>query len=411
MSISIVIPHRGRDAVLLETLRSLENQSFDAFDVIVVVDLPLGEEFGAVVNKVPTSINLPIDIISGGGHGPATARNSGAEHSKSDYILFMGSDCIAHKDLVGQHYLNHLYGADIVQGYTAWHPDVISPVTDFIDGTGLQASWSNLQRGDGSWVREISPAFCLTTNYSINKRAFMNERFDERFTGAAWEDVELGHRLANYSDALSTLFVPEAYNYHYHRYSFDSWLNRCRMEGYHRLTICKIHPEMSWEMVNPYDLRIANDLNVAEVLQWAHELDNVTLSSDNTNEEITKQLRGIKYQRYFEACKLLSMVGVLERIKDEHSAMQALLHVHRPQTVIQIVSGVAALENGFKGFAAHCAQWFTSERPDDWSAWSFLGEIEFEFGNIEEALLAFRKSMAINPNAKWPVNRLEELRQ
>lgn len=404
--IEVVIPHRGRDHLLLETLKSLEHQSFADFGVTVVVDLPLGDEFSAVTSLIPTSLNLPIDIISGGGNGPATARNRGAEHANADIVLFIGSDCIAHKDLVGWHYLNHSYGADIVQGYTDWHPDVKSPLTDIVDETGLQASWSNLQ-DNGVWKREISPAFCLTTNYSINKQLFMNNRFDEDFSGAAWEDVELGHTLAKQSDAIRALFVPEAFNMHYHRYTFDSFLDRCEMEGYHRLTICKKHPEMAWNMTNPFELRTAKDINAGEIRRWAHELDSVDLR--DTEKEAVRQLKNIKYQRYYEACKVFSLKGVLRRIHDEHPAMQALLHMHRNESVIQIISGVNALDNGQLGYAAHTAQWLTTERSDDWAAWSYLGEIELEMGNKTEALTAFRRAASINPSEKWPKKRLMEI--
>ena len=406
--ISVIIPHRGRDSLLLETLRSLERQSFESFDVVIVVDLPEGDNFDNVVRKIPTSFNIPIEIISGGGKGPATARNLGAEYARSDILLFIGSDCIAHKDLVGTHYMHHVYGADVIQGYTGWHPDVVSPVTDFIDNTGLQAAWANLKHGNGKWKREISPAFCMTTNYSIDKRIFLNEKFDESFSGAAWEDVEFGYRLEKYANAMHVLFVPEAFNLHYHRYTLNSFLERCRMEGYHRLTICKLHAEMSWDMCNPYTLRTAKDLNKAEVIKWAHELDSVDFR--NMEDESVRNLRGIKYQRYYDACKLFSMKGVLQRIPDELPAMQALLHVHKAESVIQIVSGVAALEKGFLGYAAHTAQWLVAERPDDWSAYSYLGEVELGCKNKEEALMAFRKSLEINPTATWPKKRLEEMR-
>lgn len=407
--ISVIIPHRGRDMLLLETLKSLEAQTFDDFDVIVVVDLPLGDEFESVVNKIPVSINLPVDIISSGGLGPATARNNGAKYSTADILLFIGSDCIAHEDLVGQHYLNHVYGADITQGYTEWHRDVVSPVTRFIDGTGLQAAWANLKNGDGSWKRDISPAFCLTTNYGINRQLFLNEQFDKAFSGAAWEDVEFGYRLSKYADAINVKFIPEALNWHYHRYTIDDFFQRCRMEGYHRLTICKKHPEMAWGMVNPNQLRVAKEANDGELISWAHELDSVNLTEQDKEE--VRTLMSMKYQRYYEACTLFSLKGVIDRIQDEHPAMQALLHMHRQESVLQITSGMYALEMGNIAYAAHTAQWLIAERSDDWAAYSYLGEIELEMGNKEEALLAFRKSLSINPKAEWPKKRLEEIRQ
>jgi hypothetical protein len=311
--------------------------------------------------------------------------------------------------MVGWHYMTHMYGAKVVQGYTEWHRDIVSRATVLIDGSGMQAAWSNLKDGNGNWIREISPAFCLTTNYSINRQLFLNERFDETFSGAAWEDVEFGYRLSKYSDYISTIFEPQAINYHYHRYSIDSFLDRCEMEGYHRLTISKKHPEMAWNLVNPNELRVVEDINKDEMRKWVHEFEGMSLG-DEENEQV-KQLVAMRFQRFYEACKVFSLKGVLRRIEDEHPAMQALKHVHLNQTVIEIISGIRALEHGNIGYALHTAQWFVAERNDDWSAYAYLGEMELAAGNHAEAFRAFDRSASINPGEEWPNRRLKELSQ
>ena len=405
--ISVVIPTYGKIDLLKQVLRTLENQSYTDFECIIFDD---GNDPRIQDLIIPSEFNIALEIIrSDENVGPAQGRNRLAEYARSDVLLFLGADCLAHKDLVGWHAISHQYGADIVQGYTPWHPDVISVATDFIDSSGLQSAWGNLQNDDGTWLRKISPAFCLTTNYSINKQLFLNEMFNESFSGAAWEDVEFGYRLSKYGDVINTIVEPRAINYHYHRYSIDSFFRRCRMEGYHRLTLCKIHPEMAWGMVNPYELRIADKINDAEIISMAHEMDSIDLS--DTNNELIPKLKEIKYQRIQEACKVFSLKGVIDRIADEHPAMQALMHVHQPQSVIAIISGVEAINNGHLGYAMHTAQWFITERPDDWSAHSYLGEVELEAGNFDEAFIAFSKSLAINPGNKWATDRLEGLRE
>jgi hypothetical protein len=50
-----------------------------------------------------------------------------------------------------------------------------------------------------------------------------------------------------------------------------------------------------------------------------------------------------------------------------------------------------------------------TDRPDDWSAHAFAGEVELEIGNTEEAIMAFRRSLDINGAEEWPKNRLKEL--
>jgi glycosyltransferase involved in cell wall biosynthesis len=413
MRISVVIPHLGRDHLLADVLEQLNNQSFDDFDVILVFDEEGPRQDRAWYHKIQAdllntidSANYQIEVAFSGGRGPATARNIGAKLSESAIILFIGSDCYPHRDLVAQHYYWHMNGADIVQGYTPWHQDVITPFYDFLDDSGLQANWETLKNEDGSWKHKINPAFCLTTNYSINRQLFLNGPFDERFTGAAWEDISLGYRLSKYGNAINTIFNPEAINYHYHRYDLKSFLKRSNMEGYHRLTIAKIHPEMAWQMMNPYELRIAEKANVDELVVWAQELDTVDLS--DMDKEATKTIKDIKYRRYYEACHVMSLKGVLQRIEDEHPAMQALKHVHKQEQVIQIVSGVAALDSGHLGYAKHTAEWFMAERSDDWSSYAYAGEVELAIGNKQRAIELFQKSVMINDDP-WPRGRLNEL--
>ena len=406
MKISIVIPHLGRDHLLADVLDRLNNQSFDDFEIIVVLDMTIDAAGSLAELILIEHPNQNITVAYSGGKGPATARNIGARKSKSDIVLFLGSDCYPHRDLVAQHYYWHMNGADIVQGITPWHSDVVVPFYDFLDESGLQANWNAMQNEDGSWQHQINPAFCLTTNYSINRQLFLNEQFDERFSGAAWEDVELGYRLSKYGNAINAVFNPRAINHHYHRYDFKSFLQRCRMEGYHRITLCKIHPEMAWGMFNPFELRVAVKQDDNELIEWATELDTVDLIKMDRDD--VKNLKQIKYQRYYEACKMFSLKGVLDRLEDEHPAMQAIQHVHKQEQVIEIVSGVAALENENYGYSVHTYQWFMTERPDDWSAYSYAGEIELAMGNKQNAIELFKKSFMINDD-RWPRDRLGEL--
>jgi glycosyltransferase involved in cell wall biosynthesis len=384
---------------------------FEDFEVIVILDEPEPDE--GIWHREHESlyqnldnINLPVDVLFSGGGGPNSARNRGTEHAKGDIILILGSDCIPDPNLVAEHYYSHIFeNADVVQGMTPFYPDVITDFYDFLDTSGLQAAWSNLKDENGNFRRVISPAFCLTTNYSIKRQLLLNEPFDERFTGPAWDDIDEGYRLSKYNEALKTVFNYNAINYHYHRYGLDSFVQRSRMEGYHRLTICKIHPEMGWNMVNPFDLRVANDIDEVEMLSWAKELDNITSIG---NEDI-KDFKERRYQRYAEVCKVYSLKGVLDRIKDEHPAMQALLHVHDNSTVIQILSGVNALDSGHLGYCQHAREWSLAERPENWALHSFGAEIDLECGNTEEAIAGFRKSLEISPSAEWPKKRLKEV--
>lgn len=398
--ISYIIPHFGRDDVLMWHLSELNNQVFKEFEVIVVVDAD--EDYDLNINY--NILNYPARIIYSGRNGPATARNIGAENALSDVLLFVGSDCIPDSKLILYHYGNHMLSqVSIVQGYTPWHSDVVTEFYDFLDASGLQAAWVNLRDGD-KWRDRVSASFCLTTNYSIKKKLFLNEGgFDESFSGAAWEDVELGYRLNRKN--ISAIFSPRAINYHYHRYDLDSFAARSRMEGYHRLTLSKLHPEMSWNLTNSFELRTAKEIDEYAILKWAKELELATYQDNDSD----IQLKNIYFSRMLECCKTWSMHGILDRIRDEHPAMQALIHIHKPEQSIQIISGAMAMDSGRYGYASHCAQWFVTDVPDNWAAWSFWGETELARGNVYDGLELFKQSLSINPGAAWPKNRIKEL--
>jgi len=399
--VSYVIPHLGRNYLLYEHLNELNNQSFIGFEVIIVIDADVSYPFALATEHY----NYPVSVLFSGGSGPATARNIGAEAAANDIILFTGSDCIPHKDLIARHYYYHAFTqAKIVQGYSPFHADVVTEFYEFLEASGLQAAWSNLKNADGSWKAEISSTFCLTTNYSVSKQLFQNVGgFNETFKAAAWEDIQLGYKMSRRSELA--VFAPDAINYHYHRYDLDSFTKRSRMEGYNRLTLCKLHPEMAWNMVNPFELRAAKEIDEYEILRWAKELELATYKDT----DVDKQLKHIYFSRIAECCKIWSMKGVLDRIADEHPAMQALIHVHKAEQAIQIISGTAAIDDKRYGYASHCAQWFITEAPDNWAAYSFCGEVELARGNKSDAVEAFRQSIAINPGAVWPKTRIKEL--
>jgi glycosyltransferase involved in cell wall biosynthesis len=396
--ISYVIPHLGRDEVLLWHLKELNNQSFRDFEIIVVIDTTR-EKSGSLAEEILIkNPGMNILVTHSGGTGPGPARNKGAMIAQSDIILIIGSDCIPHRDLVARHYWNHVSIKDlqICQGFTPWHPDVITDFYGFIDTGGLQAAWNNLKNEDGSWKRDISASFCLTTNYSIKRQLLLNEMFDDSFTGPAWDDVEFAYRVAKRSPRA--IFDPLAINYHYHRYDLESFARRSMMEGYHRLTICKLHPEMAWNMLSPKELERAEDVDEFDLLSWARELDNV---SGKGNEEEARGLIEKRFSRYMDCCRIVSLKGILKRIQDEHPAMQAIKYAHQPQAAIAVVSGVRSLDDEKYAFANHCAQWLLNDYSESAFAWYFLMEVEKVSGNNDIAEFARKRALSLDPKLRW----------
>ena len=86
--ISIVIPLYNKKGLITRTLRSVINQTFQDFEIVIVDD---GSTDGSV--DVVKEINdSRIRIISQENQGVSVARNTGIQEAKSDYVALLDAD-------------------------------------------------------------------------------------------------------------------------------------------------------------------------------------------------------------------------------------------------------------------------------------------------------------------------------
>jgi GT2 family glycosyltransferase len=390
--ISYIIPTRGGDTTLLWHLGELNKQTFNDFEVIVVFD----EEHSKKDIDV-SKYRYPLKIAFVGSHrGPASARNIGVEMSKSNIVMFVGHDCIPDRNLITHHYLSHKSSYPrIVQGYTPWHDAVKTSITDFIDTSGLQANWSALMNEDKKWYNEVSAGFFLTTNVSIDKVLFeFIGGFDERFSGAAWEDVELGYRLHLFG--ARSRVNPYAINYHHHRYDILSFLQRCFMEGEHRMTMCKMHPEMSWNLLEIDNIKQFKNIGKLEIINKALRARFV--------DDITS-----RYETYALLCKGMTSKGIQKNIESNGGVLNTLHYVNISTEAIQVTAAQNAIDSGHYSYATHCGEWMIADNQDKWYPYAFAGEVLFASGDNEMAERYFIKASSLSPDGDWVDKRIKEL--
>ena len=97
---SIIIPTYNRSSVLTNAIKSVLQQRFTDFEIIVVDD-------GSVDGTKEVVASLPDDCIRyfyQNNQGVCLARNTGAQNAKGDYLIFLDSD-----DFVEQHWLEDFY--------------------------------------------------------------------------------------------------------------------------------------------------------------------------------------------------------------------------------------------------------------------------------------------------------------
>ena len=86
--ISVIIPLYNKEAIIERTVKSVLNQSFTSFELIIVND-------GSTDKSLEIVKNIQDDrlvIVNQTNSGPSKARNTGAKAAKADWIIFLDAD-------------------------------------------------------------------------------------------------------------------------------------------------------------------------------------------------------------------------------------------------------------------------------------------------------------------------------
>ena len=90
MKISVVIPTFNRASFLTKAIQSIQNQTLRADEIIVVDD-------GSTDNTKEILLDMDITYIHQENKGVSSARNSGVEKARNEWIAFLDSDDIWHE--------------------------------------------------------------------------------------------------------------------------------------------------------------------------------------------------------------------------------------------------------------------------------------------------------------------------
>lgn len=208
--ISVVIPTMNRAAVLLDTLRDLQDQTFRNYEVIVVdqSDEPNPEAEALLAGfDVPTRYFYTTDF-----RGLPEARNFGWRQAVHDIVVYTDDDIRCGPEFLQAHFDAHVKtgAAMVAGGITEAKGD-----RDQRGGTGSFNWWTATPRGN---FHKKEEGWCMSgkgCNFSVHKRALTQVGgFDQNLTvGAAlYEETELGLRL--HAAGFRSWFAPEAHLTH-----------------------------------------------------------------------------------------------------------------------------------------------------------------------------------------------------
>lgn len=91
MRFSVIIPLFNKGPYVKRALKSVINQTYTDFEVIVIDDGSTDDSFNATKELLVTS-NIEYQLIHQKNSGVSTARNNGVDASQGDYICFLDAD-------------------------------------------------------------------------------------------------------------------------------------------------------------------------------------------------------------------------------------------------------------------------------------------------------------------------------
>lgn len=229
---SVIVPVYNRVDEVRDLMRSLSEQTFTDFEVIIVEDgstQPCREAVEEFAGKVDTQYyHKPNE-------GRSIARNYGIERARGQYLVFFDSDCV------------------IPSGYfQALSTRLKHEYTDCFGGPdAAHESFSTLQK-----AINFSMTSLLTTGGirggKINLEKFVPRSFNMGYSRSVWEavggfremfseDIDMSTRIRR--EGFSIQLINEAYVYHKRRTSLKKFCRQVYVFGMSRVTLKLLYPD------------------------------------------------------------------------------------------------------------------------------------------------------------------------
>ena len=210
-------------------------------ELIVVVD---GSTDGTSEALGAIACPFPVRVVEQPNSGAAAARNRGAALAQGEILLFLDDDMICDTDILRQHAVSHVQGADAVLGDIPLDP--ASPPGFLSRGVGRWAAMRSRELAAG---KPLELGDLLTGQLSVKRAVFEHlGGFDCRFTeGGTFgnEDLDFGIRLL--ADHV-VRFNPQAISRQRYVVGPSQHLRQWREAGEADVALARKHPERAREV-------------------------------------------------------------------------------------------------------------------------------------------------------------------
>ena len=233
--LTIIIPTYNRASILVRTLKAINEQKYNLKNIeVIVVDDCSKDNPKKDISKVRLKYNLRFYRMKKNA-GQGMVRNFAIDKARGKYLFFIGDDTIPDKMFLNEHMKIHKKNRGLaVLGKVLWAKEVRNEFMNFIEG--IQFHYDNIK--DKNNVK----MHFYTSNISLEKKWFDNEKYSNNFNNYGLEDLELGYRLEN--KGLRVIYNPLAKVYHVHSYNFEQFCERMRKVGRSAVIFIQIHPEL-----------------------------------------------------------------------------------------------------------------------------------------------------------------------
>lgn len=237
--ISVVVPTYNRPQRLRYCLDALLNLDYprDRFEIVVVDD---GSTVALEPIVRPFYEVLPISLLRQDNGGPASARNTGAQHARGTFMAFTDDDCLPAPDWLSQLTAQLMAQPQALVGGLA-----VNALPKNLYSTASQALIDYLYQ-----YYNLSPErakFFASNNIALARDLFLSVGgFDTSFPRAAAEDREFCDRWQQLGYAM--VYAPEVMVYHAHSLTLWSF---CRQHFYYGRGACHFHQVRSQRNAAP----------------------------------------------------------------------------------------------------------------------------------------------------------------
>lgn len=229
---SVIIPVYNRIDEVDDLLKSLSEQIYTDFEVIIVEDgssLPCEEAVKRYARMVDVKYYFKPN------EGRSIARNYGLEQAEGEYFIFFDSDCVIPPDYFArldkalrEHPLDCFGGPDAAhESFTPTQKAINHSMTSFLTTGGI--------RGGKISLEKFTPR---TFNMGYSRKVY--ERvggFREMFS----EDIDMSTRIRKAGFTIG--LIHDAPVYHKRRVDFRKFLRQVYVFGMSRITLYLLYPE------------------------------------------------------------------------------------------------------------------------------------------------------------------------